>query len=215
MELQYYQRKFINLIGIIDYGVGNLGSLENALNQLGEQYHVASCPTKMSQCNRYILPGVGNFAFGSKQIFHRGWNEFIESAIADSEVKLLGICLGMQLLSDRGFEYGEHDGLGLISGEVRKLRPSAPRTTHIGWNSLIEINTSCPLLRNIVEFTDFYFVNSYYFKSKCNQNISAKTEYGDLFPSVIRKKNVFGVQFHPEKSSSAGLKIIKNFIEEI
>ena len=142
----------------------------------------------MSQCNRYILPGVGNFAFGSKQIFHRGWNEFIESAIADSEVKLLGICLGMQLLSDRGFEYGEHDGLGLISGEVRKLRPSAPRTTHIGWNSLIEINTSCPLLRNIVEFTDFYFVNSYYFKSKCNQNISAKTEYGDLFPSVIRKK---------------------------
>ena len=198
---------------IIDYGMSNLGSIRRALEECGADVIVSDNPNDLKRAKKIILPGVGSFGDGMKNLREQGWIDKIKKEIFNSNIPLLGICLGMQLLADKGYEGGEHEGLGLIPGEVKKLRPGSKeeRLPHIGWNEVHKV-TSNKLLEDITDGSDFYFVHSYYFEVKYNENIIACTPYCGQFPSVINAGNVYGTQFHPEKSIPAGFKLLKNFL---
>ena len=200
------------MIGIINYGAGNLRSVFNAIAYIGGEPLVLSQHSDLERCSHLILPGVGSFANASRNLISGQWKEPI-CDVVNSGIPLLGICLGMQLLLDVGYEDGFEPGLGLIDGEVIKL-PTSPNVSlpHIGWNSLNFVDTKHPLLRGIRNHTDVYFVHSYYCSIKHPQNILMNTTLSQDFPSGIFKSNVVGLQFHPEKSQPSGLKILKNFI---
>ena len=199
-------------IGVIDLGVNNLGSLEAALNRLGCDSISFSRGQSNPQIDALILPGVGSFAEAMRRITSSGLDELISIAHL-SGIPVLGICLGMQLLSDRGFEGGETAGLGLIPGDTVQMtsRESSVRLPHVGWNSVSHQN-SHPVFENIPQDADFYFVHGFHVAAVPKGNVLGTTNHGTKFCSAASRDNVVGVQFHPEKSQVNGLALLRNFV---
>ena len=202
------------MTGIIDYGVGNLFSLQSSFAFLGEEAIVSGDAHTLSACERILLPGVGAFADAARKLRESGLDRFVADT-ASSGKPLLGICLGMQLLFEKSFEFGEHQGLGLLKGCIVPMHDSIPsglKIPQMGWNALI-IKHEHHLLRGIRDGDCVYFVHSFY-AAGCEECLIATTEYGIEIPAVVGAGNIMGCQFHPEKSGEIGLKILKNFCEE-
>ncbi|MBC3899062.1 imidazole glycerol phosphate synthase subunit HisH [Acetobacterium malicum] len=199
--------------GIIDYGMGNLLSVKRAFEACNATVVTIVSPTMIKDVDHLVLPGVGAYKDGMKNLVEAGWVDEIKSAVECQQTPILGICLGMQLLADIGYENGETSGLKLIPGEVRQLGIIIDeKLPHVGWNEVKIINDS-PLFSGIDTSVDFYFVHSYHFIPRERQDIIAITPYGNGFVSAVGRDNVFGVQFHPEKSHRPGLKLISNFLK--
>ena len=202
------------MVAIVDYGVGNLFSLKSSLAAIGAEAVVTDDPAVIRAADRVILPGVGAFGDASDKLRRSGLFETVIE-YAKSGKPLMGICLGMQLLLEKGFEYGEHEGLGLIPGEIRPISdviPTALKIPHIGWNALSFGEKKHPLFRYLNEGDCVYFVHSYY-GTGCDDCVIATAEYGAPLTAAVAKGNVMGCQFHPEKSGKAGLSILKAFCE--
>ncbi len=201
------------MLAIVDYGVGNLYSLRASLGRLGIAHEVAQTPEALKRADHIILPGVGAFSDAAQKLADSGMrDELLREAQAGKP--LLGICLGMQMLFERSFEYGEHEGLGLIPGEVCPLRGDiAPelKVPHIGWNRL-DVLRDDPLLAGFESGRHVYFVHSYYAK-KCGDWTLATAEYSIPVTAAVRRGNVCGMQFHPEKSGAAGLILLRAFAD--
>lgn len=202
------------MIAIIDYGVGNLFSLSSSLRFLGLETTVTAKAEDLERADRIILPGVGAFADAIEKLRRTGLVDTIRAQAAAGK-PLLGICLGMQLLFDKSFEYGEHEGLGLVPGQVVPLAEKLPaglKVPHIGWNRLEILKKEDPLLRYSGEEDYVYYVHSYY-ATGCDANTLAVSEYGIPVTGVVRSGSVVGTQFHPEKSGAAGLRLLRAFSE--
>lgn len=202
------------MIAIIDYGVGNLFSLKCSFESIGADICVTSDPDVIAKADRIILPGVGAFEDAARKLRDSGLDKVIKKECASGK-PLLGICLGMQLLFERSFEYGEHEGLGLIKGSIRPISDVIDTTLkvpHIGWNALHFGNEKDELFKYLNEGDFVYFVHSYY-GADCDESVIATTEYSAELTAAVRNKNVCGVQFHPEKSERVGLSILKAFCE--
>lgn len=199
------------MIGIINYGVGNLTSVKNSLDFLNIPNSIIDDPLEIKNCDKLILPGVGAFGAAMEKLNSLGFADEIKN-FASQNKPILGICLGMQLLFDESCEYGHHKGLGLIKGKVLPFseKVSSLPLPQIGWNSIIK-NKESALLNNVNDHSTFYFVHSFYCEPEDQAVTTASTDYGIKFATVIHKDNIFGCQFHPEKSQSAGLQILKNF----
>lgn len=201
------------MIAIIDYGVGNLFSLIGSLNYLGLENIVTSDQNKIINADSIILPGVGAFSDAYKKLEATNLIEVIKGE-AKKGKPLLGICLGMQILFEKSYEYGEHKGLGLIKGDICPIRDDLKqelKVPHMGWNSLKIVKDS-PFLKYSKNGDFVYYVHSYYAKN-CSEFIVATSNYGIEITGAVQNGNVFGTQFHPEKSGEAGLKILKAFSE--
>lgn len=196
------------MIGIIDYGMGNLSSVANALDHLETPNQLLESPDQMVDCDRIILPGVGAFGRAMENLTSRGWVDAIRTW-ADEQKPLLGICLGMQLLVEESTEFGLTKGLGLIKGRVDLMTPEGLVVPHMGWNSL-KIVKNHPLLNEVKEGDDVYFVHSFALKDNRDAWL-ATSDYGGPVPAVIGRGSVAGTQFHPEKSLAPGLTILKSF----
>ncbi|MBQ9948178.1 MAG: imidazole glycerol phosphate synthase subunit HisH [Oscillospiraceae bacterium] len=198
------------MIAIIDYGAGNLFSVKNALDFLGLENKITKDPDDLRNADKLILPGVGAFADAMRMLNESGLVEVIREEV--QKKPLLGICLGMQMLFEKGYEFGETDGLGLIKGCVKLMEPEGNLAIpHIGWNEL-EKNEECPLLTKCGEGEYVYFVHSY--AAECDsKNVAAYCDYGMKVPALVFEGNVYGAQFHPEKSGETGLNILRCFSE--
>ena len=199
------------MIAIVDYGVGNLFSLRCSLESLGLDTIVTSDPTVIRNAERVILPGVGAFGDAVDKLRATGLDQTVLEEAAHGK-PLLGICLGMQLLFEKGYEFGEHDGLGLLHGSVVPMQGAIPpelKIPQMGWNALIR-KRSHPLLKDVKEGDCVYFVHSFY-SADCDDSLVATTEYGKELTALVAKDNVMGCQFHPEKSGNVGLKILRAF----
>ena len=199
------------MIAVIDYGCGNLFSLASSLTHLGIASGIVSDPARLSEADKLILPGVGAFGDAADKLRRTGmFDALLERARAG--VPVLGICLGMQLLFEKSYEYGEHEGLGLIPGRVcplaEDIRPDL-KIPHMGWNPL-RIRRTDPILADTADGTSMYFVHSFYAKD-CEQAILADAEYDVAVPALVAQGSVYGAQFHPEKSGEAGLKLLSAF----
>lgn len=202
------------MTAIINYGVGNLFSLTGSLRHLGIEAIVTADADEIRKADRIILPGVGAFADAKQKLLDTGLVPVLNEEVGNGK-PLLGICLGMQMLFQKSYEYGEHDGLGYIKGDVCPLTDDVPETLkvpHIGWNRLLIRDRSNPLLRYTNEGDYVYYVHSYYAKH-CEESLIAYSEYHVDVPGLVNHKNVFGTQFHPEKSGSVGLKMLQAFSE--
>ncbi len=202
------------MIAIVDYGVGNLFSLVSSFKSIGVDAVATSDKEVIANADKIILPGVGAFGDASEKLFRSGLDKVVVEQ-AKKGKPLLGICLGMQLLLEKSVEYGEHKGLGLIKGEVRPISeiiPKGLKVPHIGWNALEFGRKKSRLFKYLHEGDFVYFVHSYY-GAECNDSVIATTEYGASITAAIGCKNVYGCQFHPEKSGKVGLKILKAFCE--
>ena len=202
------------MIAIIDYGVGNLFSLRSSLNKIGADTVVTADPAVIAQADKLILPGVGAFADAAKKLRDSGLDKIIKAEAAAGK-PIMGICLGMQMLFEKSYEYGEHEGLGLLKGAVVPMEGSIPanlKIPHIGWNAL-HFRKESPLFRYIKEGDCVYFVHSFY-ASSCEDSLIATAEYGKELTAAVAKDNVMGCQFHPEKSGDVGLNILRAFCEE-
>ena len=202
------------MIAIIDYGVGNLFSLRSSLNKIGADTVVTADPAVIAQADKLILPGVGAFADAAKKLRDSGLDKIIKAEAAAGK-PIMGICLGMQMLFEKSYEYGEHEGLGLLKGAVVPMEGSIPanlKIPHIGWNAL-HFQKESPLFRYIKEGDCVYFVHSFY-ASSCEDSLIATAEYGRELTAAVAKDNVMGCQFHPEKSGDVGLNILRAFCEE-
>lgn len=201
------------MIAIVDYGVGNLFSLKCSLQAIGAEVTVTGDAQQLKNADKLILPGVGAFEDAAKKLRNTGLDTVIKEEAARGK-PILGICLGMQLLFEKSYEYGEHPGLGLIPGSVVPMEGFLPenlKIPHIGWNAL-RMKKSSPLFRYIAEGDCVYFVHSY-FAAHCEDFVIADTEYGQWLTAAVQRENVFGCQFHPEKSGSVGLNILRAFAE--
>lgn len=201
------------MIAIIDYGVGNLFSLKSSFAAIGEEAVVTSDAAVISQADRLILPGVGAFEDAAKKLSDSGMAEIVKRE-AQRGKPIMGICLGMQLLFEKSYEYGEYEGLGLISGSVRPIADVINKDLkipHIGWNRLI-VKKQSPLFKYLNDGDCVYFVHSYY-ATDCEDAVTATAEYSAELTASVEKDNVYGCQFHPEKSGDVGLKILKAFCE--
>jgi glutamine amidotransferase len=202
------------MITIIDYGVGNIGSVANTLEKLNQKYQISSDASIIASTEVLLLPGVGAAGVGMQNLRERGLDKVIRSEIQDGKT-FLGVCLGMQLL----FEYSQEADttcLGILKGTVKKFRKER-KVPQIGWNQVIQ-NTDNPyalrLFDGIVQGSTFYFVNSYYPTPSDLSVVAATTDYGEQFASVVATKNIVAAQFHPEKSGDAGFRLLQNFIKE-
>jgi glutamine amidotransferase len=199
---------------IVDYGTGNLYSILRCLDRLGVAGKVTSDPKDIERCRRIILPGVGHFAKAFTSLKRLGLVEALDEAVLGKRRPVLGVCLGMELLANKSSE-GNSEGLGWIEGEVvrfdieNKIKFKVP---HIGWNQISK-RRECPLLKGIEDGSEFYFLHAYHFKPADPFVIAAETQYEHAFPSIIHKDNIFGVQYHAEKSRDSGLRLMKNFVE--
>ena len=206
------------MIGIVDYGMGNVGSVESMINFLG--YHktkIIKSPEELKLVDKVILPGVGSFDNGMSNIIHSGWLRELQHHVIEKRKPILGICLGMQLLMEKS-EEGNLSGLGFIKGECKKFnfsdtaflhrfRGMKLKVPHMGWNQVKLIKSDL-----CEEDSRFYFVHSYYVECENKEDIMLETDYGIKFTSGVSKNNIFGVQFHPEKSHKYGMKLMENFI---
>jgi imidazole glycerol-phosphate synthase subunit HisH len=200
-------------ITMIDYGGSNLRSALKAFEFVGTDVHLTSDPEAVIKADKLTLPGVGAFGSGMSAVRERGLEAAIQTAVAQG-TPLLGICIGMQFLFDESDEMGIHKGLGLIPGRVTRFPANGLKVPHMGWNQL-EFDTPHPLLTNVPPGSHTYFVHSYYCIPDDKSDIVAHAEYGEPFSAIVSHDNVFGLQFHPEKSQHTGLQIIKNYIELI
>ena len=198
---------------IVDYGMGNLFSLYRAIEECGGKPCISNNPSHLEHADKIILPGVGSFKKGMHNLGKQGWVNALQDFVSNKQLPLLGICLGMQLLATKSYEHGETRGLNLISGEVVRLHTESikERIPHVGWNTVYQKQTNC-LFNNLDDRKDFYFVHSYYFKPTQEEHIMAETPYCGRFASAVSTDYVYGVQFHPEKSSKAGFQLLKNYI---
>ena len=200
-------------IGVVDYGVGNIGSISRALTVCGAKPLVTDREEDFKIVDACILPGVGAFKDAIDLLRARNLDKILEDQILAFDIPILGVCLGMQLLATKGLEHGEHEGLGWIPGTVVPFEPkNRERIPHVGWNN-VEYETANPLLADIPPGEDFYFVHSYHFATDDPEHAVATTPYCVDFVSVVNKGNIYGTQFHPEKSQAIGLKLLKNFIQ--
>lgn len=203
------------MVAIVDYGVGNLFSLESSFAAIGVKATATSDPAALQSAERIVLPGVGAFGDAADKLRASGLGRAV-IAEAKAGKPLLGICLGMQLLFDKSYEYGEHAGLGLIRGAVRPIAdviPAGLKIPHIGWNALRFGEKKSDLFRYIKEGDFVYFVHSYY-GADCEKSVIATTEYGAELTAAVESENVCGCQFHPEKSGAVGLNILRAFCEK-
>ncbi|KTD01471.1 imidazole glycerol phosphate synthase subunit HisH [Legionella feeleii] len=199
------------IIGILDYGMGNINSVYNSLSYLGYEPEIVKTAQAIERCSHLIIPGVGSYAVAMANIAALEVDTVIMKHVQEGK-PLLGICLGMQILSTEGEEGGYSKGLGLIDGKVEFLDlPDLP-VPHVGWNSLT-FNFDHPICNNLKKHVDFYFVHSYFFNASDTSNVLALTDYGKQFPAIVVKENVVGIQFHPEKSQDNGLLLLENFCE--
>ncbi len=200
------------MIAIIDYGVGNLRSVQKGLEKVGQEAKIVQDPEAIRQASGVVLPGVGAFTDAMKSLAERGLIEVVKE-VALSGKPFLGICLGMQLLFEASEEGEPIPGLALMKGKVRRLPPGL-KVPHMGWNQL-EIASPTPIIKGVEPGSAYYFVHSYYVDPTEKELVTTWTEYGIKFPSIVTKNNIVGIQFHPEKSSTLGLQILKNFGEMI
>ena len=204
------------MIAIVDYGVGNIFSLYSSFKYIGAEVVLTSDPDEIKKADKIILPGVGAFADAAKKLRDSGLADVVVKEVKNGK-PLLGICLGMQMLFERSFEYGEHKGLGLIKGDIVSMEGVVPanyKIPHIGWNGLHfpKDKAKSDIFKYINENDCVYFVHSY-FGANCDESVIATTEYGAELTAAVAYKNVYGVQFHPEKSGEVGMKILKAFCE--
>lgn len=195
------------MIAIIDYGMGNLRSVQKALEYVGQKAVITDDISVINKADKLVLPGVGAFGDAISTIREKGFDKAIYDSVKSNK-PFLGICLGMQLVFDKSYEYGEYEGLGLIPGTI-KLLPDNVKKPHIGWNNL-NIKMREPLFANLGESPYVYFVHSYYLETDAPV-VSATTDYGKEIQVAVQKDNIFALQFHPEKSGDVGLEILKNF----
>ena len=197
---------------VVDYGMGNLASVSRALEESGASVSIVSDPNAIGDASHIVLPGVGAFRDAMSRLESAGWPERLSRAVQMEGIPLLGICLGMQLLADSGEEDGVTDGLHLIPGRVMRLAPASDeRIPHVGWNNVVPVGDA-ELFRGIPVGADFYFVHSYHFVPTEAKSELAHTDYCGGFISAVNSASVYGVQFHPEKSSRHGLRLLRNFL---
>jgi glutamine amidotransferase len=200
------------LIAIIDYEMGNLRSVQKAMERVGHSAVITSDPATLADADRIVLPGVGAFRDAIAALRERKLVEPIRAAV-DAGKPFLGICLGLQLLFDKGYEDGEHDGLGIVPGEVVRFKlPAEFKVPHMGWNQ-VQFRKRPPIFAGIDDGTHFYFVHSDYVVPSDKSVVATETDYSQPFCSSIWRGNLFATQFHPEKSQAAGLRLLKNFAE--
>ncbi|AQM59146.1 imidazole glycerol phosphate synthase subunit HisH [Clostridium baratii] len=198
------------MIGIIDYGMGNLKSICNALESINEEYLISAYKYDLRKCSGLILPGVGSFKEGMFNLRKDGLYSVVKE-VEGTGKPLLGICLGMQLLFEKGYEGEETKGIGLLKGKVIKMDEEKLRVPNIGWNSL-NINKDDKLVKGLKEESYMYYVHSYYADEYNEEDLVASSDYYGLnIPGIVRRDNIIGVQFHPEKSGEEGIKFLKNF----
>jgi glutamine amidotransferase len=200
------------MISVIDYGMGNLHSVVNALDKLNIECQITDNHQEILKSDGIILPGVGAFPQAIKYIKEKKLDKVLNIAVKQ-QIPLLGICLGMQLLFEESNEFGSHQGLGYIKGTVSKLKVDY-KIPQVGWNNL-QITNDSPILKGITEKDYVYFVHSFYANTTDNKNLNAYVDYGTKVSAIVSNKNVYGFQFHPEKSGEVGLKLLKNFGELI
>lgn len=200
------------MIGIVDYGMGNLRSLRNALDYLGIDAELVTEPARIAELPRVIVPGVGAFGRAMENLNAHGFTAALRAHAAAGK-PLLGICLGMQLLASRSAEFGAHEGLDLVPGAVVPIEPRDDRPVpHVGWNTVIP-KRSHPLLARVKRSVDYYFVHSFHFTTADAADVIATTDYGGDLSSVVGRGSVVGCQFHPEKSQAGGLALLEGFAE--
>ena len=204
-------------IVIIDYDMGNLQSLVNALHELGENAEIIQDPEKLRDSKAIILPGVGDFGDGMNNLREKGFLPILNDEIINKKKPYFGICLGMQFLAEKSFEYGEHDGFGWLKGNVERIKPNESqfKIPHIGWNN-IDIHKETFLFEN-VESPIFYFVHSFFLNvdEEDKDSIVSTVWHGQELTASVQKDNIVGTQFHPEKSQASGLILLKNFIDYV
>jgi glutamine amidotransferase len=202
------------MIVIVDYGMGNLRSVQKGFEKIGQTATVTSDPDVIRSASKVVLPGVGAFGDAMQELRKRELVEPVKQAIAEGK-PFLGICLGLQLLFDVSYEGGRYEGLGVLPGEVVRFDlPHEYKVPHMGWNQL-RIRRPAPILSGLGDGTHVYFVHSYYAVPRDSQDTAAEAEYGRPFTAVVWRNNVFATQFHPEKSQADGLKILRNFAEAV
>lgn len=200
----------MSFVCILDYGSGNVKSVYNLFTALADKVVISNDPADIEAASHIVLPGVGAFAAAMRRIRERLPLAVLERVVLREGKPFLGICVGMQVLAERGLEFGETPGLGWVPGSVRQLRTGGLPLPHIGWNDI-----ACqpdPLLDGLGQAPDFYYVHSFMFEAADPAQVLATTEYGERITGVIRRGNVYGVQFHPEKSQRAGMRLAKNFL---
>jgi glutamine amidotransferase len=199
------------VIAVIDYGMGNLRSVLNALEAIDAEARLVATPEAAAEADRLILPGVGAFGDGMRNLRTRGFAEALPDLLSGGR-PLLGLCLGMQMLADASEEHGEHEGLGLVPGVVRRLRPpDGLRVPHVGWNSVQPRNGSVLLGDDVAAEQTFYFVHSYHFIAERPEDVTGVSDYGTEVTAVVERGSVMGTQFHPEKSQRDGLALLRRF----
>ena len=196
------------MIAIVDYGMGNLRSVQKAFEKIGATARIVPFPRDIEKASGIVLPGVGAFGHAMENLRMIGWDVALRDAV-ERGVPFIGICLGMQLLFESSEEMGQHEGLGILRGEVKRFS-SDLKVPQMGWNQM-QIRQSNPLLRDVADGSYAFFVHSYYCAPRDPSIVLATTNYGIEFASVVGRDNVFGAQFHPEKSQSVGLKMLENF----
>ncbi len=200
------------MIAVIDYGMGNLRSVQKGFEKVGHPAHVTGDPAEVARADKVVLPGVGAFEDAMAELGRRGLVEPVLEAIGSGK-PFLGICLGLQLLFETSHEHGEHAGLGVLAGEVVRFEvPHEFSVPHMGWNQLT-IARRAPILEGLDDGTYVYFVHSYYVVPRAPEVVATTTDYPEPFCSMVWRDNLFATQFHPEKSQADGLRILKNFAE--
>lgn len=207
-------------ITIVDYQMGNLRSVQKALEHVGAEAEISSDPEAVRRADKLILPGVGGFGEAIHELRKRHLDQPIVEVVQSGK-PFLGICLGLQLLLELGFEGGEHQGLGLIEGSVQRFSGSQYeagaefKVPHMGWNQVSVTKPNCPLFAGLTEESYFYFVHSYFVMPKDRNVVWLECDYGQQFCAAIWRDNMFATQFHPEKSQASGLKLLKNFADVV
>ncbi len=196
---------------ILDYGSGNVRSVLNLISSITPDVEVSNSEAVIGRASHVVLPGVGSFGAAMEKIKSRIPMERLRREVVDGGKPFLGICVGLQVLAEKGYEFGEHEGLGWIPGTVEKLSVKELPVPHVGWND-VRFRAPDPLLKQFGDAPDFYFVHSFVFKPSDTGHVLGSTEYGETFCAVAKKDNIYGVQFHPEKSQKAGRLILENFL---
>ncbi len=200
------------MIAVIDYGMGNLGSVSKALKTLGAKVKVTDKGSDLKKAAKIVLPGVGAFKDAMDAITRLGLSEALKEAIL-AKKPYLGICLGLELLFEDSEEGGKNKGLDILKGAVVRFKDPLLKVPHIGWNQVGEAKLTCPLFKGIDDGSFFYFVHSYYVIPKEKDVVAATTDYGGKFTSMVWRDNIYAVQFHPEKSQENGIRFLENFIK--
>jgi glutamine amidotransferase len=197
---------------VLDYKTGNVDSVIKAIQLLGHDVMFSSNINDLNKAHKIILPGQGSYDYAMNQLKILEIVDALTKKIENENIFVLGICLGMQILSSRGFENKDTKGLDLIKGSVKKIKEKPNKLPHLGWNTVSFLNSNEKLFKEIPNKSDFYFIHSFYFSCDSSTNIIATSHYNQDFPVIIKKDSIYGMQFHPEKSLKNGIKLIQNFL---